>query len=209
VPSTPRILIALLIVVTGALLMRLQARDLKPARWPTEDAVFSVPGWTVSIASVDDLETAEETRAIVERQYTYRLTGQAADFVIWTEPQPQAKTLFRKGADRDLLGAGYTIEPAPDGLVPPIEGGGALVARQGDHAWLALYTFGERRGRLGDGFLAWSMAETDALLDAPNDYFLARLLVPFDENQTAMVGPALELSRRVFENVAIWYQRVG
>lgn len=205
-PSVARILIVLALVLPSIVGVHLsEARKLQPARWPTDDAVFSVPGWTVSSASVETVDTSEETGATIQRKYNNRDSGIVAELVIWTHPEPQAKTQFRKGPDRDLLGDGYTIEPTPAGLVAPIQGGGVLIARQGDHAWLGLYTFGEKRGRLGNGLQAWSLAELDSLLDQPNDYYLARVLVPYNAGDAAAAERVSNLAAAVFDRLARWY----
>jgi hypothetical protein len=181
---------------------------LHPARWPSDESVFQASGWLVASATVDTIQSDEETEAIVQRTYRRAGGNPMGELVVWTHPQPQAKTQFRKGPDRDLLGDGYTIEAAPAGLVAPIEGGGVLIARRGGQAWLALYTFGERRGRIGSGPLAWGFAELDAVLDRPNDYFLARLLFPLDLDTAALQSES-ELADVLFARLGGWYQADG
>jgi hypothetical protein len=205
-PSTARSLVLFGLLLVGCVAMRFSAdRLLSPARWPSDEGVFQADGWRVAPAAVDTIQTSEETEAIIQRAYRRVDANQTGNLVVWTHPQPQAKTQFRKGPDRDLLGDGYLIEPAPPGLVPPIEGGGAFIARRGSEAWLGLYTFGERRGRLGAGPLGWGLAELDAVLDAPNDYFLARLLFPLDLDPTALRS-ASELADMLFASLGAWYQ---
>ena len=208
-PSTARSLVLLGLLLVGCIGMRFSGdRQLSPARWPSDDAVYQTAGWLVAPATVDTIQTDEETEAIVQRTYR-RIDGdQTGNLVVWTHPQPQAKTQFRKGPDRDLLGDGYTVEAAPPGLIAPIQGGGSFIARRGGDAWLALYTFGERRGRLGDSPLAWGLAELDAVLDRPNDYFLARLLFPLDLDPVALQS-ATGLAEVLFARLGDWYQADG
>jgi hypothetical protein len=205
-PSSTRSLVLLGLLLVGCVGVHFaNERQLSPARWPTDEAVFQSDGWVVGPPTVDTVQNDEETEAIVQRSYRRIGAPVNVELVVWTHPQPQAKTQFRKGADRDLLGDGYAIEAAPAGQVPPIEGGGALIARRGSDAWLALYTFGERRGRLGNGPLAWGLAELDALLDAPNNYYLARLLIPLDADPSSLEA-ANGLANVLFARLGAWYQ---
>jgi len=57
------------------------------------------------------------------------------------------------------------------------------------------------------GPLAWGLAELDALLDRPNDYFLARLLVPFTGSlEPADAAEAVSLADVLFPRLGTWYQ---
>jgi hypothetical protein len=204
-PNRRRGLILLLVLGLGwgASTIVQAARQPALARWPTDDAVFAVPGWTVGPQQSDLMPTDDQltTGAIVQRAYRTP-GGSNALLAVWTIPQPQAKTLFRKGPDRDFLGAGYVTKQVA--LPHAIPGGGALIATQGQERWLLLYTFGEQRGLLGSGVSGWAWAELDALLDRPNDYFLARLSLPLqDQERTITAG--LDLADSLFPRLAGWY----
>ncbi len=173
------------------------------ARYPTDDAVYQVKGW--ALEPLDILAWAgPEPGAILQRTYR-NPSGLIARLAVWTVPQPQGKTLFRKGADRDVLGDGYTSEGVPQGLVPPGAGRDALIVRRGAERWLLLYSYGERRGLLGSGQKAWGLAEMDALFDRPNDYFLARVAVPIDQDPGARAVIAARLADVLFPQLATWY----
>jgi hypothetical protein len=173
-----------------------------PARWPENENLYQVNGW---IAGPLDSQSFEkpEPGAILQRAYR-RAVGESAQLVIWTVPQPYAKTLFRKGPDRDFLGAGYTSTAAPSEIARPTHGG-ARLARRGDEVWLLLYTFGERRGVLGNGIDGWLFAELDALLDRPNDYFLIRAGVPIGGAGTSDSNAAVGLVDTLAQRVSSWY----
>jgi hypothetical protein len=176
------------------------------ARWPANDALFEVDGWTVG-PEVQLYQPNEDGAALIQRTYTGP-GGEEAEFVLWSVAQPRGQQLLRKGPDRDYLGAGFTTEAAPAGLVPPIPGGGAMIARQGPYGWLLLYSLGERRGALGNGAPAWLFAELDAVLDQPNHYFLARISLPFGADEPPPAAEASRLARTLFPRLTEWYAQV-
>lgn len=204
-PDYRRVLIALGVVLIGALLSgAAMSRAQRPARWPADDALFALPGWTVSPQDVQVGDGDLSTGALFRRVYR-DAAGETLVLDVWSNPQPQAKMLFRKGPDRDFLGAGYVSESVSPDVVPPPPGGGALIARQGPVSWLLLYTYGERRGLLGNGARAWLFAEWDALLDAPNDYFMARLAMPFQGTALPAVDHVEAAAAALFPRLASWY----
>src|SRR5450759_1760693 len=110
-PSTARSLVLVGLLLAGCIGMRFSSdRQLSAARWPSDEVVFQAAAWLVAPAKVDTVQTDEETEAIVQRSYRRIGGNQTGNLVVWTHPQPQAKTQFRKGPDRDLLGDGYTVE---------------------------------------------------------------------------------------------------
>jgi hypothetical protein len=206
-PGARHSLILLLFLAAALACSALLAiRHDRPAgRWPADDAFFNVSGYSVDAGQVDLSQDPESTAVLLQRSYHDDATGRPAELAVWSNPQPDAKQLFRKGPDRDFLGAGYTTEPAPEGLVPPVPGGGALIARQGDYTWLVLYMFGERRGALGNGPEAWFFGEFDALLDERNDYFLARISVPYSTAEEPPTAMASGLATTLFSRLTDWY----
>jgi hypothetical protein len=209
-PTTGRLIAVLIVFAVGAVLTWtvVPAGPERSARIPDDDALYALPGWVASSPAVTLGQTDEDTRAVVRRVLTAD-AGMQATLDLWTNPQPQAKMLFRKGPDRDFLGAGYVTESLAASF-GPVPGGGALIARQGSETWLLVYTFGERRGRLGDGPVAWGLAEWDALLDQPNDYFLVRIALPFDALRSPPpVQAARQLSETLFPRLAAWYAQPG
>lgn len=203
--NTQRHLILLAVLLAGYGMSLLVGSDRSPAaaHWPTSESVVVVEGWVVEPAAVHAWGKPEPG-AIVERRYQHP-AGTTAWLTLWTVPQPHAKTLLRKGPDRDLLGAGFSSETVPTGVLPLAEGQGALVARRGAERWLALYAYGEQRGLLGNSPQAWGLATVDALLDRPNDYFIARILVRWDDTETHVPVRARELADVLFPRLAAWY----
>jgi hypothetical protein len=202
---TYRYCLILLCLVVGAGLLNSTAvkRTQQPTRWPSEDSFFALPGWSVGPADLQLGDGDQSTGALLRRDYV-DLAGRHFTFDLWSNPEPQAKMLFRKGPDRDFQGAGYLTESVSADIATPPPGGGVLIARRGPDAWLVVYSYGERRGLLGNGPMAWSLAEWDGLVDRPNDYFLARVAVPFADDQAA-ADEAVDLANVLFPRLVSWY----
>lgn len=195
-----RCLILLALLVAASLLLAGFDRptDSPAARWPTDDAVYTVDGWDLGPLTV---ETAHGV-SFVQRAYR-RADGTAATLAIATSPE--AKRIYRAGADVPLLANGYTVDPAPPSLVPATGGRTALVARRGSERSLVLFGYGERRGILGAGALGWSLVVLDASLGRPNDYYLVRLITRLDGAGTAAVPETVVLAETLFTRLADWY----
>jgi len=187
-------------VLAAVLLISVSAPQVEstPA-FPAEISAYAIDGWMVSPASVDGRAGV----AFVSREYA-RVDGARARLSITTSPQ--AKLVYRAGADVPFLGNGYSVEPAPASLVPISSNRSAQIARRGTEAWLQIATFGERRGAFDNGPVAWSLAIFDMVLGRPNDYYLARILVPFDErNPSTSAAYAVELANTLFPRLAAFY----
>ena len=71
---------------------------------------------------------------------------------------------------------------------------------------MLLYTFGERRGLLGNGWLGWAMYGLDTLVGRSNDYYLLRIIAPLTGRDAARdAQQAVQLADTVFPRVAAWY----
>jgi hypothetical protein len=164
-------------------------------RFASDDATYAVSGWSLGPAEVGGRPGV----AFFGREYRSP-DGVTARLSITTSPQ--AKSVYRAGADVPFLGSGYSVEPAPVDVVPLAPGREAVIARRGSEAWLQLASFGESRGVLGSGVQAWSLAIFDLALGHTNDYYLVRVRVPYD-------GPnaraALELADTLFPRLAAFY----
>jgi hypothetical protein len=170
-------------------------------RWPDQDSLYQVEGWQTTAPKV---ELANGTE-YVTRDYD-SLTGQRATLTISTSPV--AKRVYRAGAEVPFLGNGYVVEPAPHTLASTGAAGGALVARKGDQSWLQIHVYGERRGQFGTGALAWALSVVDTMAGYPNDYYLLRIVVPFNDGDERELEAAESLAGTLFPRVGAWYAGV-
>lgn len=189
------ILAAIAGLAAGVLASITPAGAAPSPRFAADEAMYVVDGWSVGAADI----SGRPGVAFVSRDYRSP-DGVQARFSITTSPQ--AKSVYRAGADVPLLGSGYSVAPAPPDVVPPVPGREAQIARRGTEAWLQLALFGERRGVFGSGVQAWSLAVFDLALGHTNDYYLARILVPYDAT-----GPhaASQLADTLFPRLAAFY----
>ena len=183
-----RSLVLTLVFALGAvLLFNVDAPQVDAApRFPKES--FAIDGWRNSEAQVEGRPGV----AFVTREYQRLSDGARASLTITTSAQ--AKLVYRAGADVPLLGNGYTVE-----TISP----STLIARRGNEAWVQIATFGERRGSFGNGASAWALAVFDTVLGRPNDYYLARVVVPYDGD--ASVATATDLADTLFARVSAFY----
>jgi hypothetical protein len=197
-PHRPALILIALFVGASWLLANISVPFESDPRWPADGDVYAVDGWTVSPATVD---TSRPGQAMVTRLFTQDRTR--ATVVITTSPN--AKAIFRAGAAVPFLGNGYSIEPAPTDLVPASGSREAFVARRGNEAWLQLSIYGERRGQFGSGVVGWALSILDAQLGRANDYYLARIVVPFDERDRAATQRSVALADAFFPRLAGYY----
>lgn len=207
--TTFRSLILITLFAAGHWLLAVSGagrQPLQPARWPAGDAVYAVDGWTagpLAVASVNGI-------TLVSRSYRHA-QGTVATLAIMASPE--AKRIYRAGAEVAFLANGYAVEPAPTRLLPapherssePLSSAPALLIRRGDEMALLLYRYGERRGLLGNGVQAWSLVAFDAILGYPNDYFRANLLVPLDTLDSPEATQGEQLAQTLFTRLAGWY----
>jgi hypothetical protein len=191
------VLIAVLAAAGGLLLAIEATRTTAAPRAPDDTRLFAVEQWTAGPAKTEMAHGVQ----FVERGY--RRDGLSASLAIATSSE--AKRIYRAGAEVPFLGSGYTVNPAPPSLVPPAPGRSAMILHREQEAWLLLSTYGERRGLLGSGPLAWGMVAVDALLGRPNDYYLLRLLAPLDRLDGDRVADVVALADTLFPRLAAWY----
>jgi hypothetical protein len=192
------LLIAVLAVGAWFQFSIVDAKVARDARWPTDDALFVVPGWRVSSAS------NEEVWGLHHSTRTYQSLDGSLSAVLLVSTSPEVKRVYGKGPDIAFQGTGYAIEPARPSLVPEAPRRTAVVLR-GEDTRLLISTYGERRGRYGNGPAAWSLAALDAITARPNDYYLLRLVAPLDERNPAAVERIIALADATFPRVAAWY----
>ncbi len=194
--TRPLVLAAMLAV--GALLMvavNAPPGDVAP-RFPPESSAFAIDGWRVGEARVEGRPGV----AFVSRDYERASDRARATLVITTSAQ--SKLVYRAGADVPLLGSGFTVES-----LDSVPNRSARIARRGAEAWLQIATFGERRGAFGNGPLAWSLSVFDTVLGRSNNYYLARILVPYtDANRDVSAAAATELADTLFPRLAKYYE---
>jgi hypothetical protein len=169
------------------------------ARWPGAEVDLHAAGWSAGQFSIDQDSTQT---AIVSRVFKSSESGVAARMTVVTSGSPK---LYAAGAEVPFLGTGYQVETPGQELVPTRSPVKALVARRGTEQWLVLYAYGERRGLLGNGPLAWSLAISDGLLGRENDFYKLYLLVPADQVDPHLGLEAANLADSIFPQVANWY----
>jgi hypothetical protein len=199
-PAASRALILGALLALGAVGARVgDAPPPPPARWPTADGVFAAPGWTTGPSTVQSLNQV----AFVSRRYSASIGDGSA--VLSVAVSPEAKKVYRAGPEIPFAGSGYSITPAPAGLLGIPTSWSAIVARRGSDSILLITSQGERRGLLGNGPLAWGAAVFDGVVGNRNDYFQATLAVPLTGPNDALAARrALELADRVFGQLARW-----
>jgi hypothetical protein len=195
-----RYLILTVLLAAGALVMAGfdRPREAGVSRWPIEDATYAVAGWAMGALSVDTVHGV----TIITRTYRHP-DGRTATLAISTSPE--AKRIYRVGAEVPFLGSGYTVDPAPPSLVTPTDGRGALLVRREAEHGLLIFGYGERRGIVGNGGMGWSAVVVDAVLGRRNDYYLARVLSTLDPNGAASVSETVGLADTLLQRLAAWY----
>ena len=193
--STRAIVLITLFSVTAVLLASIGVPVDTSPRWPTD---ITADGWSVGPESLDSSRPGVAT---VTRVLTHP-SGARASYIITTSPN--AKTVFRAGAAVPYLGNGYSVEPAQ--AVPGSGYREAFIARRAaNEAWLQISIYGERRGQFGSGVLGWSLATLDSLLGRANDYYLARIVMPYDDAHPELARAALGLADILFPQAGEFY----
>jgi hypothetical protein len=190
--------LALAFGVAAALLVAINRQpEVADARWPAQQTTFSVDGWAVGPETVE----AQNGNHYVSR--LFRSPDARASLSITTSPE--AKRVYRAGADLPFLGNGYTVDPAPPSLVAPSDAYTAAIVRREGELGLLLYAYGERRGLTGNGIPGWALVTSDGVLGRPNDYYLLRLYTPLTELDASETRPVAELAGELFPQIAAWY----
>lgn len=191
------ILIGVLLAATGLYATISEFHGLGVSRWPTADAVFAVDGWSTDPERVELMNGA----AYITR------TLRGADGTVatlWLVTNQSSKVLS-PGAEVPFQGDGYEVAPAPSGVTfhtPDVQG---ILASRGGQRLLVLYAYGERRGLLGNGPRAWTMALTDGLLGQTNDYYRLYLITPMITQEMPESNATTVLAETLFQRVASWY----
>jgi hypothetical protein len=68
-----------------------------------------------------------------------------------------------------------------------------------------MYAYGERRGLLGNGPLAWSLAMLDGVLGRPNDYYKVFLSAGAGGLNSGLAGEVSSLAGTLFPRIASFY----
>lgn len=177
------------------------AMVVHPARWPSDDATFAASGWQVSAPS------KEEAWGVTHITRTYRNpSGTNATLIVSTSTE--VKRVYGKGADIAFMGGGYSAAPAPARVAVSTPARRAMLVTGQDTTQLLLYSYGERRGLVGNGVLGWTMAGFDATFGYANDYYLLRLLAPVGAAGEVTPGaaePLVALADTLFPHLATWY----
>jgi hypothetical protein len=197
-----RYVVLSLIFLAGAGLYAITGQPLGVGtpRWPAESSpLYAVDGWTFGPLMAQQINSAE----FVSRTYR-NPDGVSATLTIETYQTPK---LYAAGPEVPFLGNGYSIATAQ--AVAPVSGGiGSLVATRGDEQWLVMYGYGERRGLLGNGPVAWSFAFIDLMLGRANDYYKLYLTVPTTALDASTEQATAELTDVLFPRIQSWYAKV-
>jgi hypothetical protein len=194
------VLLSLLTAVLAVTLLSDTPDASASPRWPEDPAVLGIADWSIGPTSAE----AANGSVYVSRDYHSLSSDLTATLTISTSPV--AKGIYRAGPEVPFLGSGYSVEPAPFSLVPAAADRGALVARRGQDRFLAIHTYGERRGRFGNGAIAWGLDILDTVLGRSNDYYLARVVVRLDgDNDAERASLAMALADDLFPRIATWY----
>ena len=94
-----------LFVLAGGFLATADAPHTQSARWPTQDSVFAVDRWTMGPLQ------SEMANSIQYVTRHYRSTASGAEAVFSLVTSPEAKRVYRAGAEVPFLGNGYTVAP--------------------------------------------------------------------------------------------------
>ena len=193
-------LIAILVAALAVTMLTDTADAGAVPRWPTDARTLEVSGWSAGQPSSEFANGAEYV------SWAYRSGASNVNATVTISTSPVAKRIYRAGPEVPFLGNGFEVEPAPYSMVAPTAGRGALIARRGDERFLAIHTYGERRGRLDNGVLAWGLNIFDTLLGRPNDYYLARVIVPLTGGNDDELGHmSTALADELFPRFAAWY----
>jgi len=171
--------------------------DVQEARWPSESALFAVDGWTAGPANVD---LQNSTHYVIRN---YASAAGRAQMSITTSTE--AKRVYRAGATIPFEGNGFSVEQVPPSLVSLSPGRAAVLVRRENELGLLLYTYGERRGRVGNGIPGWALVALDSVVGTPNEYYLLRVYAPLSELDPAAAGAVATLADTLFSRVADWY----
>jgi hypothetical protein len=204
-----RRLVLIVLLVAGAWLLAgaRQARAGGPAapRWPQDDRVYAVDGWTADPQEVEEAWGVTHVRRELRSD-----AGTTATVVISTNTT--GKGIFGN-AEVPFLGTGYAIAAPPVGLLPPGALGGrgtAVLARGPDGVWLLHYIYGQRGGPVPDVFRGLAGVLFDAVLGRTNDYYLVRVMSRAGDPD-APVSPdtaaeTARLAEVLFGRIAAWYE---
>ncbi len=191
VPTRPAVVLMALFALTAMVLASVGPAVEGAPRWPADSGLYAVDGWSVSPASVD---ASRPGLTLVTHTYS-RPDGARATLVVASSPI--AKAVYRAGAAVPFLGNGYTVETLP--TPGPRE---ALIARRTGETWAQVAVYGEQRGQLGSGAIAWTLSTIDSILGRGNDYYLARIVLPNDNVQDAVT-----LADTLFPRLEAFYAR--
>jgi hypothetical protein len=174
--------------------------ELPPRSPDAAEELFTIEGWASGPLQTESLNHI----LYVTRDYHNVQTGMDATLAIATAPE--AKRIYRAGAEVPFLGNGYSVGGVDPAVLPRNSSRNALLGQRGDELLLQIFAYGERRGLLGNSGLAWGMALFDGALGRDNDYFLARVMARMSTSTDAAVAQsAAQLADVLFPRLAAWY----
>jgi hypothetical protein len=195
-PGFRYVLLIAVLLVGAALYTGLgEPRGVGLPRWPAADPIFVIDGW--SVGSEQILDGGFRARSFKSR------VGHTATLSVFSN---QAPKLYGAGAEVPFLGNGYSVDTATGIPHKAIgEGVHAVIARRGTEQWLVMYSYGERRGLLGNGPQAWTFALFDGILGRANDYYKLFLSTRTDGQDADVERDVSELASTLFPRIASFY----
>jgi hypothetical protein len=200
--ATIRCIVLSVVLLVGAALYAMigQPQGVGTPRWPSaSDPLYLLNGWASGPLHAEQINTAEFISCDYQSPHGLPMT-----LTIETYQTPK---LYAAAPEVPFLGSGYSIASPPADMAPGSdEGVGSLVAQRGDDdRWLVMYAYGERRGLLGNGPLAWSFAVSDLLLGRANDYYKLYVTAHVSALDPQVESDVAEFARTMFPRVQQWY----
>lgn len=194
------LVLAAVLLLGAGLYAAVGRRENARPRWPESDTVYLAQGW---VASAESVSNGTDTTALITREFRSPSGARAT----LTEVVSRAPKVYGPGPEVPFLGTGYAVEgvPATAGSAIGASDVGTLVANRGDERWLVMYAYGEDRGLLGNGPVAWALALADGILGRPDDYYKLYLAARTDGLGPEVDDEVAALARELFPRVAAWY----
>jgi hypothetical protein len=213
--TAARRLVLIVLLAAGAVLLAVAGRgraagEVAGPRWPEDDAVFAVDGWTTGPPAL------QSAWGVVHVSREMRSANGTVVTVLFST-NPSGKGIFGN-AEVAFLGTGYAVAPAPAArlgatspAVPRMAPFKTVLARGPQATWLLHYAYGARGGLVPDAARGWALVLLDAALGRPNDYFMLRVMTrgadPLSPPGPVAAAESAALANTLGGRVSAWYRR--